>query len=319
MKELKGFLHGVNLGGWMSQCDYSPERLDHFIEEADFRKIASWGLDHVRLPFDFNVVETYDGSAYLPEGFDRIARAIRLAKENGLNIILDLHKTAGFSFDSGEKETGFFDSADYQERFCRLWEEMAGRFGNDPDHVAFELLNEVTDESYGPIWNRIAAECIRRIRRIAPETIILVGSYWNNHASAVKSLDPPADDRIVYNFHSYDPLHFTHQGAYWVHREDFDRQHRESFAESGATEEYFESLFAEAIETAKKNGTVLYCGEYGVIEHVSPEDTLQWFTTISKVFNRHGIGRAAWTYRGMDFELCGERMQPVIDRLVKVM
>ena len=35
LKEL-GFYRGVNLGGWMSQCDYSAERLDSFITEPDF-------------------------------------------------------------------------------------------------------------------------------------------------------------------------------------------------------------------------------------------------------------------------------------------
>ena len=47
-----GFYRGVNLGGWFSQCDYSRERLDHFIEEKDIDVIAGWGLDHVRIPMD---------------------------------------------------------------------------------------------------------------------------------------------------------------------------------------------------------------------------------------------------------------------------
>ena len=87
MKQLTGFQHGVNLGGWLSQCDYSAERLDRFITEEDFRTIAGWGLDHVRLPFDFNVVETADGSAYLEEGFARIGRAVRLALDNGAPVV----------------------------------------------------------------------------------------------------------------------------------------------------------------------------------------------------------------------------------------
>ena len=65
-----GFYRGVNLGGWMSQCDYSQERLDHFIEEKDFAQIAAWGLDHVRLPVDFNVLEDGKGG-YIDAGFDR--------------------------------------------------------------------------------------------------------------------------------------------------------------------------------------------------------------------------------------------------------
>ena len=61
LKEL-GFIKGVNLGGWMSQCDYSEERLYGFIKESDFRRIAEWGFDHVRLPVDYNVIQYPDGT-----------------------------------------------------------------------------------------------------------------------------------------------------------------------------------------------------------------------------------------------------------------
>ena len=56
-----GFYRGVNLGGWLSQCDYSEERLHHFITKADLEKIAAWGADHVRIPVDHNVLEEGDG------------------------------------------------------------------------------------------------------------------------------------------------------------------------------------------------------------------------------------------------------------------
>ena len=70
-----GFYKGVNLGGWLSQCDYSEDRLNNFIKEEDIEKIASWGMDHVRLPLDYNVVENEDGT-YKEDGFERIAKAI---------------------------------------------------------------------------------------------------------------------------------------------------------------------------------------------------------------------------------------------------
>ena len=36
-----GFYRGVNLGGWLSQCDYSRERMDHFITEKDIENDAA--------------------------------------------------------------------------------------------------------------------------------------------------------------------------------------------------------------------------------------------------------------------------------------
>ncbi len=316
LKEM-GFSRGVNLGGWMSQCDYSQERLDGFIREEDLARIAGWGLDHVRLPVDYNVLETEDGSGYREEGFGRIRRVIGWCEKYGLNLVIDLHKTAGFSFDSGEMETGFFSREAYQERFCRLWEQIASHCGGSPDHVAFELLNEVTDPAFMDTWNRVAGICIRRIRSITPKHLILVGGYHNNSAHAVPALDPPADSRVIYNFHCYEPLRFTHQGAHWV--DSLDQSVRLSFEEAEIPEDYFDRLFAPAIEAAEKNGTELYCGEYGVIENAAPQDTVRWFRMIHDAFERHGISRCVWSYREMNFGLTDARLDAVRSELIRLL
>ena len=308
----RGFYRGVNLGGWLSQCDYSEDRLDNFITEPDFEKIASWGLDHVRIPVDYNVLENEDGS-YNESGFARIETALGYAKKYGLNAIIDLHKTAGFSFDEGEQESGFFESDKYQERFYRLWEELAKHFAKYSEYVAFELLNEVTEQRFIDAWNRISRECIKRIRAYAPDTLILLGSYWNNSAEAVKDLEKPYDDKVIYNFHCYSPIEFTHQGAYWV-KELVDTKN--NFDDMEITPEYFEGLFAEAIRKAKENGTCLYCGEYGVIDRTSPEDALKWYKVINSVFEKYEIPRAAWSYKEMDFGLSDSRMDGVRDELL---
>ncbi len=313
MKEFKGFKKGVNLGGWLSQCNYSDERLNGFIVEDDFKKMASWGIDHVRLPYDYNIIEREDGSRK-PEGFAHIDRAVKWAKENGLNIVLDLHKTAGFSFYEGDGQSGFFKDADLQERFYKIWEEMSTRYGND-EAIAFELLNEVTDPAYSDSWNRIIKTALTRIRKIAPDTYVLVGGYWNNSPDAVKDLEEPFDDKVIYNVHCYDPLFFTHQGALWVR--ELDHSLRFTYEQSEATKEYFLERFKEAYEKAKKYNTTIYCGEYGVIENATPEDSLKWYKAINAAFEELNIGRSAWTYRSMNFGLSDDRMSGVIDELVK--
>ena len=314
MLKKMGILRGVNLGGWLSQCDYSAKRLNEFIRAEDFARIASWGLDHVRIPVDYNVLEEEQGGYDAP-GWERLDFALAESEANGLKVVLDLHKTAGFSFDKGEMETGFFTDAAYQERFCRLWEEIARRYGHLSERVVFELLNEVTSPDFIGTWNRVAADAIRRIRVYAPNTLILVGSYHNNAAHAVKELDAPLDDRVLYNFHCYDPLHYTHQGAPWV--DVLDQSARVAYVESGADAAYFEAQFASAIEAAERNHTTLYCGEYGVIDVVPTADALEWFKAIHAVFDKHGIARAVWSYRQMDFGVSDERWDCLRDELLK--
>ena len=80
---------------------------------------------------------------------------------------------------------------------------------------------------------------------------------------------------------------------------------------------YFETIFAEAVKVAEERNVLLYCGEYGVIEKASPEDTLEWYKLISTVFNKHGIGRAAWSFRQMDFGLADSRLDKIRPELIK--
>ena len=314
LKEL-GFKKGVNLGGWFSQCDYSEERLNNFITEADFEKIAALGFDHVRIPIDYNVIQNPDGTMR-PDGLGRIDAALELCDKYGLKAVLDLHKTPGYSFDAGEKEAGFFESESYQERFYWIWETLAEWFAGMSDRVAFELLNEVTEARFLPAWKHISRECVRRIRFFAPDTIILLGSYNWNSARTVPELDAPYDDKMVYNFHFYEPHVFTHQGAYWMPELQNTRC---SYADCGASEQWFEDFLAPAIEKAKKENCELYCGEFGVIDVVPPEEAVKWFRDLHKVFERHGIAHAMWSWKQMDFGLIDERMDGVRDELLKLL
>ena len=342
MKQFLGFSHGINLGGWLSQCDHTKERYDNFIKESDIEKIHSWGMDHIRVPVDYDLVEEKDGS-YIEDGFGYIQKAIDWAGKYNLNMVLDLHKTYGYSFDSGEQEAGFFENEKYQERFYKLWEQFAQRFGKYEDRVAFELLNEVTKKEYCDTWNRISTECIRRIRQYAPNIKILLGGYYNNSIVALKDICDPYDENVVYNFHCYEPLIFTHQGAGWIDTMDhsfrmpFDSTYREydenAFAQLGNRPEelkvddpdkklgieYFEQYMQEAVRVAEERNVALYCGEYGVINLATPEDTLKWYEAIGSCFNKYNIGRAAWSYKEMDFGLVDAHMDSVRDRVLKMM
>ena len=316
LKEL-GFYKGVNLGGWLSQCDYSAERLDGFITGPDFEQIARWGFDHVRIPIDYNVVQNADGSMK-EEGLRRIDGALALCDKAGLHAVLDLHKTQGFSFDPGVQEAGFFVSEAYQEKFYALWECFARRWGDRADRVIFELLNEVTQKEYLPAWKRISRECVRRIRQYAPEVYVLLGSYNWNSARTLPELDAPYDERVLYNFHFYEPHEFTHQGAYWMGPE-FDKARRLRYEDCGASEAWFEDFLRPALEKAELEGTELYCGEYGVIDVVPPEEALKWFRDLHAVFERHGIARSLWSYKEMDFGLQDRRMDAVRPELLTLL
>lgn len=339
MKKFIGYQKGVNFGGWFSQCDYSKETYDNFITEDDFKELSTWNIDHIRLPIDYNLLEDDNGN-YLNSGLQYLQKVVDWCEKYGLNLIIDLHKTYGFSFDSGECQNGFFEDDKLQERFYKLWEHLAKHFGKYYNRVAFELLNEVTDKSYSTIWNSISNNCIKRIRAIAPDTYILIGGYWNNSVEAIPDLPLPYDDKIVYNFHCYEPLIFTHQGAYWVdnmpanfrlsypdtteHYQELENSFNlpiQSVLSKSKTAtvgtEFFEWQFAQAVKVAEERNVPLYCGEYGVINLADLDSTLEWYKNIHLAFEKFGIGRSAWCYKSLDFGLIDEHTKPILEDLKK--
>lgn len=341
MRDFVGFKKGVNLGGWLSQCDYSEDCLENFIKEEDIARIAGWGADHVRLPFDFNIILDENGELK-PNAFKYLDRAVSWTAKHGLNIILDLHKTLGFSFDPAEKEVGFFGDVKYQDIFVNMWVEIAEHFAGNNKNIAFELLNEITDDEFAEPWNKISRRAIETIRKAAPENYIIIGGIHNNSIKGLSLMEKPFDNKIVYTFHFYDPLIFTHQKAYWFDgmSADFEMAYPaptaeyiekskkfpekkvwevfEGYSEDVVDARFMEFYMREAVRTAEKMNVPLYCGEYGVIEAAPLSDTLRWHKDMRDVFNKLNIGHSVWVYKALDFGFMDDVRKPIYDELTKL-
>ena len=345
MKRFEGYLKGVNLGGWISQFDkYDVEHFETFIVKQDIKDIAELGFDHVRVPVDYNVLEDEEGNI-IESGFAYLENCRKWCEEFGLHMLIDLHECYGYSFDPLKKDMDrkkFFYDEQLQARFMKLWSEIAERFKDYSHMVAFEPLNEVVLSEVKDAWNEILAKYIKLIRSIAPKAYIIVGGVCYNNVMSVPLLEVPVDDRIVYNFHCYEPMVFTHQGAYWVEDMPLDfrigypktlEEYKETstklsknlagaiFTEgiSEIGQGFFEDIFAPAIAKAEKDNVALYCGEYGVIDLTDNDDKIRWLEDIHAVFKKYGIGRALWNYKEKDFGFVGEKFASVRDRFIKAL
>lgn len=78
-------------------------------------------------------------------------------------------------------------------------------------------------------------------------------------------------------------------------------------------------MFLDGIKAVEERDGLMYCGEYGVIDQAPLDGTLNWYKDIHSVFEKYGIGRAAWNYKEKDYGLEGEHYAPIIDELVKYM
>ena len=318
---------GVNLGGWISQYrDPRKEHFDSFITEADIELIAGWGMDHVRLPIDYMVLEDDDKPfEYKEEGFHYVDQCIKWCEKYKLNIILDLHRAPGYAFHS-LSDNQLFENEHMQQRYIRLWQAFANRYLSYGSNVVFELLNEIVEPN-SDRWNQLSKLAVQGIRQIDKDRVIIIGGNNYNSVNTLHELDKLEDNKLVYNFHFYEPHIFTHQKASWEpllkdiefvieypSGEDTYEAYlaqKKAFINSYAFDktvdkEWLRRFIQPALDFAKERNVSLYCGEYGVIDHAPIESNIRWHRDFSDLLIEYGIGRAVWNYKLMSF--------PIVDK-----
>jgi len=337
------FRSGMNLGGWVSQSNLEKNHIAGFIKKEDIDRIASWGLDHIRLPFDYPILE--DDSkpfVYIEDGFEILQKTLGWCKEASLNLVLDMHMAPGYAFGNNNENNIIFNDETAQKRFISLWQEIAVRFKDQGDSLIFELLNEIVD-SHGDKWNKIARKAIEGIHSIDPDRYILLGGPNYNSAAGLDALDIYDDERVLYNFHYYEPFLFTHQRAVWTPLKniDVDQPYPGKIEGAEKLKEYFsgqkpeqgkslngntvfdkaflENRLAPAISFSQRTGKKLYCGEYGAIDHAGLDSRINYLNDVNELFEKYNIGRACWSYKGMNFTSINNGGTPVSEKLVKAL
>ena len=329
MKRLEKLHRGINVGNWLSQNGgLSVEEMEQRITEKDIDRIASWGLDHLRLPVDYFTFEqdTQPG-VYDERALQIIDRCIEWCRARNLSVILDLHHAPGFTFvngnaeiwDTGEKND-LFTNPEKQERFIAIWRMFAERYQTYGRELIFELMNELLAESTDP-WNELWPKAVAAIREVDPDRTIVVGGNKNNECNELKNLVLLDDPGVVYTFHFYEPGFFTHQKApfisylkdyplpvlYPFRREDhaafFDAFDQMGMVPDVYRREVFDIDFIRddmtpAKEFMEKTGKELFCGEFGMFGACDLQSSENWLRDVLQCFDELGVPCTIWNYLG---------------------
>ncbi len=311
-----GYMHGVNISHYLSQLGsrYTFGDTD-YVSEADFAWLSEQGYDHIRLPVDGPPLLREDGSIRT-EMFREIDRTIEWANDNGLNVLLDLHKLPGTSF-SGDIDSRLFENEQLEQLARRLWEFIALRYREKGPELRFEILNEPVSED-AQLVTAFYARMIRLIREISPERVIHVCSNRWGRIETVDALLPLfPDPNLVVDIHYYDPHIFTHQKASWVRSDhpDFpdiefpgvvpdlsavipDDHYGHGYSGRELTVAQIAEDFQILADWSARHNIRVYNGEFGVYYKAPDQSRINWYRAVLNQCRKHGIGWAVWDYQG---------------------
>ena len=162
-------LRGVNLGGWLvlerwmtpslfagtdASDEYTfmqtpgarekmREHQKNFIRESDFKWLQSNGVQTIRIPVGYWVL---DGDAPYVSCIGRLDWAFTMAEKYGLEVLLCLHGAPGSQNGqdhSGKAGTaGWYTMREYRLQTVEVLEALALRYRDNPKFWGIELLNE---------------------------------------------------------------------------------------------------------------------------------------------------------------------------------
>jgi endoglucanase len=310
--------HGINASEWFAQSgNYSADSTKKYTDDADIALMAQIGFDNVRLSID---------AAPLTRGFfarddsnfiGRLDHAVDQMIAKGMAVQIDIHPESDYKKRVSTKGEGV-------ERFVMLWRKLAAHYADrNPDLIFYEIMNE--PEERDPYrWMGVQARAAAAIREVAPKnTIIAAGANWSGISDLLLQ-EPLQDGNVIYTFHFYEPMQFTHQGASWtgtwpaltrdIPYPPTDESLQNSLAEVPDAHSKYElehywldhwdarrirMQIDAAAGWGKLHNVPLICNEFGVHRPVAPADSrMRWIHDVRAALEADNIGWTMWDYRG---------------------
>ncbi|MEI6647476.1 MAG: cellulase family glycosylhydrolase [bacterium] len=325
---------GINVG-WLNSERF---KLNRSAAEGDAQLIKATGCRHVRLYL--NVDGMRDAAAREKPDVQKLPEldaAIEIVLKQDMAVIVD-------PFHYGKNDLLKFPGPDDPEAevMVKFWTALAAHLATfDPERVFLEVANEPA--LVNPLdWYAVEIRILKAMRVSAPKHTFIAGynmrteTDWNGIKALVRF--PEIEDKnIVYNFHYYNPMTLTHQGAPWVDlviaglrdvpypadpavlnpliARTVDPQAKrllEVYRDEGWDRKKIDAELTVVSEWAKKRGVLVTCNEFGVFGGTAPLTTrVNWTRDVREALEKLGIGWTVWD--GSFGFLCQQNGRSVVD------
>ncbi len=313
-------LRGVNLGGWLMMeayfthapsyaeqlfkkkfakvlgtralRDFEHQYREHFIQEEDVRLIRSWGMNVVRLPFNYRLIEKAPGK-FDTQGLAYLDRTIAWAKRHKLWVILDLHAAPGAQNHDWHSDSlgpaQLWTSPRMQKQTCAIWEFLADRYKNEEAVAGYDILNEAVLSDV-KLLNRFYRDVIKAIRSVDRRHILFVeGNTW---AQDLTCLDDFTDDNLAFSIHFYHPIEYTFNYIPFLKyplvngRQRFDRK-------------TLKKMVGDYVRIARERNRPVYVGEFGINGREGVYREQVWLKDLLALFGQADFHWTYWTYKAV--------------------
>lgn len=265
--------------------------------EQDFKWIADWGFNFVRLPMSYLCwTEPGDWRKLRDDELKHIDEAVEFGKRYGVHVNLNFHRAPGYCVNPPAEPKDLWTDGEALEVCALHWAAFAKRYRGIPNRqVSFDLFNEPNDQA-DDNYARIVKRLVEAIRAEDPQRLIIAdGLRWGN--KPVPKLIPLG---VAQSTRGYQPMRVSHHKASWVNGQDWPEPSWPLTLKEGDVWDK-DRLRREQIEpwlTLAKQGSGVHVGEWGAFHRTPYPVALAWMKDCLDLWKEASWGWALWNLRG---------------------
>ncbi|HTS19227.1 MAG TPA: cellulase family glycosylhydrolase [Verrucomicrobiae bacterium] len=274
--------------------------------ENEFRWIAEWGFNFVRLPISYDWYVLDGDPELIDEGkLAVIDQAIEWGERYGLHVNLGLVHAPGYVNGSDYWLTpdrfDLWKDAAAAECFNAHWQMFARRYrGRSALQLSFCLLAEPA-RTDADTYARIIRGANNAVLAADPGRPILVEGLEYG-SQPVPQL---ADVGAAHCCRAYQPFHISHQLAWWVHMPVEPPAwptpkpvQRTGWLVGPLDPDELRAWYQPWIDLAKQGVPRIHCGETGFWSRTPHHVGLAWIESVLTLFKEFGWSWALWNFTG---------------------
>ncbi|MGC8765790.1 MAG: glycoside hydrolase family 5 protein [Brevinematia bacterium] len=269
--ETKVILKGICFGNNVWSQPANPPTTHH--QEEDFVRLTNMNINVIRFYLNYQLFED-DNKPYVYKntGWQWLDTNIAWAKKYGVYLIFNMHVPQG-GFQSLGTGNALWNNVENQKRLKALWKAIAERYKNESIVIGYDLLNEPNTSSSKEQWINLAKELVKSIRSVDSNHIIIVerlNAVANNWlADSNMNFFLVDDFNVMYTFHFYSPIEYTHQFTSWT---GFSNQDGGAYPDSNRIQVPDNLEWSEEIVNTKLySGSADWTNIGGVLHRPKPE------------------------------------------------
>ena len=187
----------------------------------DLQTIRHQGFDFVRLSIDPGPMLSVTGPKRA-EALTILGNAVKLALSAGLKVVFDYHpvdQVPAYSLTALNVGANEPAAVAYRQMVAETAAFLGTLIPNAAQVIALDLFNEPQfypcDGANGRKWQSVASALVKSTRAAAPNLTLIVSGACGGGVEGLVNLDAKqlADANLLYSFHYYEPLTFSHQGS----------------------------------------------------------------------------------------------------------